>query len=192
MEETPIYVTKFQTDFKILAYLISIIWGLRLLDGLILRGALNRKLGLIPRQPFNPLRFLFFNLLHADRRHLFANTPPLLILGGLAMLPETRDFWIVTAVTAFIGGLGVWRWGKGPTVGASGLGMGYFGFIVSRGFFAKDSSQVLFAMAVLIFYSWMFRQILPNHPMVSKEGHFFGFVGGLVSAWLVSLPYFSG
>jgi membrane associated rhomboid family serine protease len=68
--------------------------------------------------------------------------------------------------------------------------MGYFGFIVSRGFFAKDSDQVLFAMAVLIFYGWMFGQIIPKNPMVSKESHFFGFVGGLLSAWLVSLPYF--
>lgn len=192
MEEVPVYVTKFQTDFKILGYLFIIIWGLRLLDGVILKGRLNNKLGLIPRQPLNPLRFVFFNLLHGDRQHLFANTPALLILGGLTMLPETRDFWIVTAVTALTGGLGVWRFGKGPTVGASGLIMGYFGFIISRGFFAKDSDQVLFAMAILIFYSWMFRQIVPNQPMVSREGHFFGFVGGLLAAWIISLRLFSG
>lgn len=192
MEEVPVYVTKFQTDFKILGYLISIIWGLRLLDGIVLKGRLNNNLGLIPRQSFNPARFVFFNILHNDRRHLFANTPPLLILGGLTMLPETRDFWVVTAVTILTGGLGIWFFGSAKTVGASGLIMGYFGFIVSRGFFAKDSGQVLFAMAILIFYSWLFRQIVPTQPNVSKPGHFFGFVGGLISAWLVSLPFFSG
>jgi membrane associated rhomboid family serine protease len=192
MEEVPVYVTKFQTDFKILAYLITAMWGLRLLDGIILGGKLNKNMSLAPQQPFNPLRLLFYSFLHVDRYHLFHNTAPFLILGGLTMLPETRDFWVVTAVTILTVYLGVWRFGKAPGVGASGLILGYFGFIISRGFFAKDSSQVLFAMAVLIFYSWMFRQMSPPISIESRKGHFFGFVGGLIAAWLLSLPYFSG
>ncbi len=191
MEETPVYITKFQTDFKILGYLISAMWGLRLLDGVVLRGKLNNNLSLVPIQSFNPLRFIFYSFLHLDRQHLFGNTLPFLILGELTMLPNTRDFWVVTAVTILTVYLGVQRFGKLPGVGASGLILGYFGFIISRGFFAKDSSQVLFAMAILIFYSWLFRLMAPSFPAESRKGHFFGFVGGIISAWLVSLPFFS-
>jgi membrane associated rhomboid family serine protease len=188
MEEAPVYVTKFQTDFKILGYLITAMWGLRLLDGIALKGKLNANFSVKPKQSFNLLRILGFNFLHIDRSHLFFNMWPFLILGGLTMLPNTRDFWVVTAVTMLTGGIGIWRFSnQAPTVGASGLVMGYFGFIISRGFFAKDSDQVLFAMAVLIFYGWLFRQILPNNPLVSKTGHLFGFVGGIISAWLIPL-----
>lgn len=192
MEDVPVYVTKFQTDFKILGYLTMVMYVLRMLDGIILKGKLNNNLSASPQQPFSPLRLIFYSFLHGNRQHLFLNTPSFLILGGLTMLPNTRDFWIVTAVTILVVYVGVRQFAKAPGVGASGLILGYFGFIVSRGFFGKDSSQVLFAMAILIFYSGLFREIVPNHPMVSKEGHFFGFVGGLISAWLISLPFFSG
>ena len=187
MEEVPVYVTKFQTDFKILFYLATAMWGLRFLDGIVFRGRLNNQLMFIPNQPISPRRLLFCHFTHINRQHLFANTPSFLILGGLTMLPETRDFWVVTAVTGLTVYFGVRQFSNTPGMGASGLVLGYFGFIISRGFFIKDSSQVLFAMAVLIFYSRVFRQIVPNHPGVSNQAHFFGFVGGIISAWLIPL-----
>jgi membrane associated rhomboid family serine protease len=192
MEEVPVYVTKFQTDFKILGYLFLFTWSIHLLDSVVLRRRLLTTFAVIPGKNFSFFRLMFSNFLHNSWKHLFLNTPSLIVLGWFTMLPETRDFWIVTSITAFVNSFGAWLFDPNPSVGTSGLVMGYFGFLISRGFFAKDSGQVLFAMAMLIFYSWLFRQIVPGGINTSKAGHFFGFAGGLLAAWVISLQLFTG
>ena len=188
-EDIPLHVAKFNTDFTILANFFLLIWGIHFLDQKILKQKLSASFCVIPREKFSLSRILFFNFLHADNEHLFGNTLPLLILGWFTMLPETRDFWIATAVTGIIGGLGIWRFAtpQKPTVGTSGLAMGYFGFIISRGFFVQDTGQVLFAFAIFIFFGYLSQFIWLRRPRISWHGHFFGFLGGILSAWLVSL-----
>ncbi len=188
-EEIPLHIVKLNTDFTILAYFFLLTWGVHFLDNKLLKKRLYASFCVISRDRFSLPRILFYNLLHGHNKHLYGNTTPLLILGFFTMLPNTRDFWIVTAVTGLVSGLGVWRFSapKTHTVGTSGLFMGYFGFIVSRGFFVQDTGQVLFAFAILIFFGYLFQLVWLRRPPISWQAHFFGFLGGILSAWLVSL-----
>ena len=130
-------------------------------------------------------------LLHGNRRHLFLNTLPLLLLGGLAMLSGLEQFWLATAVIILIQGLGIWLFGTANTghVGASGLILGYFGFVLLRGFFQTNYPLIVVALIIGLMYRHVFRLILIKQPGISSSGHFFGFVGGVFAAWLLaSLP----
>lgn len=183
------FLEKLQADWGTLFGFVAVMWLLHLI-GIALPGAkLNESLGLRARRGFSPLRIVFSTLLHWNWQHLISNTQVLLILGWLVMLPESSHFWIVTAVTMLVDGLGTFFFSRpgAITVGASGLVMGYFGFLLSRGFFSRDTGSVLFALALLIFYAWLIPQIWPRAERVSKTGHFWGFVGGILSAWVVTI-----
>ncbi len=79
-------------------------------------------------------------LLHGSWAHLIANTPPLLIFGGLVALQGIRIFWLVTVISTLFSGLGVWLFSPENvvTVGASGVIFGYLGFLLLRGLFARS------------------------------------------------------
>lgn len=175
--------------------LFLLIWGLRLVDGLLLRGKLNQRFAIQPRTRFRPLPILIAPFLHKDFKHTLSNTIPLLVLAYLVMVPNISAFWIVTPVVMLTSGLGIWLFGKTGTahLGASSLIMGYFGYVLLRGFLLGSFVGILLAVGVLIlgviFYGafGMIKQILPTKDGISTTGHLFGFLGGILAAWLISL-----
>lgn len=183
----PPYMSKFELDAAILLGAGLLLLFLRLLDGLVLGDRLNKNFAVQARGPFRPATFFVASFLHSDRQHLFGNLPFFLSLGFLTMLPNTRDFIAVTIVTIVVKGTGTWLFGRPGSnhLGASGLIFGYFGFLLTRGFFIQDTGQVLCSLTVLILYQVLIPQIYPRQEGISKTGHFFGFVGGIVAAWLL-------
>jgi membrane associated rhomboid family serine protease len=180
-----------RTGLTILAAFFVITWGLRFLDGVFFGNYLNRHYCIRPREYFSIFRLLLSPMLHGNRQHLFFNTFPLLLFGGLAMLSGLQQFWLVTAVIILIDGLGIWFFGTGGTghVGASGLILGYFGFILLRGFLTANYPLIIIAVIIAWLYRWAFRLVISRQPGISSSGHFFGFMAGLVAAWLLaSLP----
>ena len=128
--------------------------------------------------------------LHAGFFHVFANTVPLLILGGLTA--ALRGKWIFLDITWFIaviGGALVWILARPNTnhIGASGLVFGYFGYLVGRGFYTRSVVSILVAALVIAFYggSILFG-IIPRGDYISWEGHLFGLVAGALYAFMES------
>ncbi|HEY9659224.1 MAG TPA: rhomboid family intramembrane serine protease [Allocoleopsis sp.] len=171
----------------ILGSFVAVMWAIEVLD-LLLGGSLDRY-GILPRTLIGLRGILFAPFLHAGFAHLIANTIPFLTLGWMVMLRRTSDFFEVTAIVMVLGGLGTWLFGSpGFHIGASGVIFGYLGFLLSRGYFERRVGSILFSIVVLFLYGGLLWGVFPTNPLISWQGHLFGFIGGIVSAKLLAEP----
>lgn len=171
----------------ILGGFIICIWLLEIVDLFIFRNALNLY-GIRPRNIIGLRGILFAPFLHGGLGHLMANTIPFLVLGWLVMLREVSDFFIVSVITILTSGLGVWLFGSANSIhiGASGLIFGYFGFLLSRGYFERSATGIAFSLFVGVLYGSLIWGVLPIRNGISWEGHLFGFLGGILAARLLA------
>lgn len=174
-------------EFKILITSVVIFWAIEILDYAVFQGSLDRY-GIQPRETIGLLGILFAPFLHGGFGHLIANTIPFLTLGWLTMLQETSDFYIVSIVSALIGGIGVWLFGAPNSVhiGASILIYGYLGFLLLRGYFQKNFPSIALSVFVAIVYGSLVWGVFPSQIGVSWQGHLFGFIGGAIAAKMVA------
>ena len=184
--ETKSITRELQSHAAILGGFVSLLWAIEILDVFVFRGALNAY-GIRPRSIDGLEGILLMPFLHGSFAHLAANTLPFLTFGWLIMLQETSDFFIVSAVTVLVSGLGVWLTGAPNSVhiGASGLIFGYFGFLLLRGYFERSFTSIMISLIVGFFYGGLIWGVLPSQPGVSWQAHFFGFVGGVLAAQLL-------
>ena len=176
-----------KTQVQILGALVGLMWGIEILDTLV--GGTLDQYGIIPRYLIGLRGILFAPLLHGGFPHLIANTIPFLTLGWLVMVRRTSDFWEVTLIAMLVGGLGTWLFGSsGIHIGASGVIFGYLGFLISRGYFERKFGSILFSFIVLLLYGGLLWGVFPSNPMISWQGHLFGFIGGVVAAKLLAKP----
>lgn len=178
-----------QTHGAILGGFTALLWIVEIVDAFVFGGRLN-AFGIRPRSLEGLEGILLMPFLHGSFAHLAANTLPFVTLGWLIMLREVSDFFIVSAVTILISGVGVWLTGAPNSVhiGASGLVFGYFGFLLLRGYFERSFAAILMSLIVGFFYGSLIWGVLPAQPGVSWQAHFFGFVGGAVAAQLLGKP----
>lgn len=180
-QETKALARELKTQGSILGGLVATMWALEIVD-IVLGGRLNAY-GILPRTIIGLRGILFAPFLHGGLSHLIANTIPLVTLGWFVMLQETSDFFVVTAVTMLVSGLGVWLMGSsGMHIGASGLVFGYLGFLLFRGYFQRNFTSIGLALIVGFLYGGAIWGVLPTVPGVSWEGHLFGFIGGAIAA----------
>lgn len=179
-------VGEVKAQVAILVFAVGLMWAIEIVD-FFLGGALN-SFGIIPRSVMGLRGILFAPFLHGNFAHLIANTVPFVTLGWFVMLRRTRDFFWVTAIAMLIGGLGTWLIAPANTVhiGASGVIFGYLGFLISRGYFERSFVSILFSVIVGLAYGGLIWGVLPGQLGISWQGHLFGFVGGIVAAWLIA------
>lgn len=184
-QETKALVRELKSQGTILGGFVALIWGLEIVD-VFLGGALNAY-GILPRHLIGLRGILFAPFLHGGFGHLIANTIPFLILGWFVMLQETRDFFVVSAITMLVSGLGVWLLGSsGVHIGASGLIFGFLGFLLARGYFERNIPSIFLSIIVGALYGGMIWGVLPTRLGISWEGHLFGFIGGVLAAWFLA------
>ncbi len=175
-----------KTQVMILVSLVTIAWGLEIVDTVVLRQSLN-TLGILPRQLIGLRGILFAPFLHGGFPHLSANTVPFVVLGWLVMAQSISDFVIVSLICMLVGGFGTWLLGATAFhIGASGVIFGYLGFLLTRGYFDRRLSSGLVALFVGFTYGTVLLGVLPSTPGISWEGHLFGFIGGVVAARFIT------
>ena len=174
-------------ELKTLFIVVGIFWLVEIIDIFIFKGRLD-NFGIKPKSIVGLRGIIFAPFLHGGFGHLIANTIPFLTLGWLTMIQETSDFFIVSIVTAVIGGIGVWLFGGAGSVhiGASILIYGYLGFLLLRGYFQKNIPSILLSIIVFILYGGLLFGVLPSQIGVSWQGHLFGFLGGAIAAWAIA------
>ncbi|HEY9675346.1 MAG TPA: rhomboid family intramembrane serine protease [Waterburya sp.] len=185
-QETQALARELKTQGKILGGFIGQIWAIGIID-LVVGGALNTY-GIWPHH-FIGLRGIFFApFLHGSLGHLIANSIPFIVLGWFVMLRETSDFFVVTAITMLVSGLGTWVFGSPNSIhiGASGLIFGYLGFLLLRGYFERNFPSILLSLVVGFLYGGTIWGVLPTQVGISWQGHLFGFIGGVIAARLLS------
>jgi membrane associated rhomboid family serine protease len=174
-------------ELQILLICVALFWAIEIVDIYVFKGSLDR-FGIQPRNIPGLKGIIFAPFLHGGFGHLIANTIPFLTLGWLTMIQETSDFFIVSIVSAVIGGLGVWFFGAPNSVhlGASILIYGYLGFLLLRGYFQKNLPSILLSIAVFVLYGGLIWGVLPAQIGISWQGHLFGFIGGAIAAKLIA------
>ena len=172
-------------DARIVVLVLAVLWAILVVNAVAFGGELV-KLGIFPRQTLGLRGIVFAPLLHGGVAHLLGNSFGLAMLGGLVLLREEADFWIVTAVGALIAGLGTWIFGR-PThhVGASGVLFAYLGYLLSTGLFERKPGAILLSLMAALFWGGLVFGVLPGQPGISWESHLFGFAGGVMAAWII-------
>ncbi len=166
---------------------VATFWGVEIINLAVFRDHLD-TFGIIPRNFIGLRGIVFAPFLHGGFGHLLANTIPFVILGWLTMLQRTSDFWVVTVMTMFVGGMGVWLFAQPNSIhiGSSILIFGYLGFLLTRGYFQRNIPSIALSLLVGFIYGGMIWGVFPSSPSVSWQGHLFGFLGGVLAARLIA------
>ena len=168
-----------------LAAFVALLWAVQVVNWITGYG-LNPAFGLIPRHGSGLDGVIAMPLLHGSFSHLMANTPPLLVMGGLLVATTTRGLLSVNAVVIGLGGGLVWLFGGSAIhIGASGLIFGWFGFLIARGLVDRSLITLGAALVVGVIYGSFLWGVLPGQPGVSWEAHLFGAIAGVAAAVLV-------
>ena len=68
-------------------------------------------------------------------------------------------------------------------IGASGLVMGYWGFVLVNAYHSPSFIAIAVAAVCLYYFSSLFANLMPQGEKVSWEGHVFGFLAGIITTF---------
>jgi membrane associated rhomboid family serine protease len=118
---------------------------------------------------------------------LLAITGPFVLIGWAILLSGWRPFLIVSAIVIIVGGLATWLISPStPTPGASGLVLGWVGYLVARAIFSRRILWIAVAVLVFFFFGGLFGALLPSLDGTSAwQEHLFGFAAGILAGWVL-------
>jgi len=168
-------------------FFLMIIWGVFLygnttMDHQAIYGVLPRTL--------EGVKGIFFSIfIHGGLDHIASNSLPLLILGMMLFF-----FYKKIAKAAFIwiwlvSGLWLWIGGRNNMyhpiyhIGASTLIYGLATFLFFSGVFRKHLRLMVVSALVVFLYGSIMWGIFPLKEEISWEGHLFGAIAGLLTAF---------
>lgn len=146
-----------------------------------------RSLTILPGELKGLLGVIFAPLLHGSWDHLVANSLPLLLLGSLTIYGYPISKGKTLLVVWLVSGIGVWLFGR-PSyhLGASGVTTGLFYFLFIASIIRRDKLSIAIMCIAVFMHGSVLLGILPWDPKISFEAHFFGAIGGALSAFLFS------
>lgn len=163
---------------------IALIWAVQVANW-TLNYRLTADYAIEPRSLGHAGDIFAAPFLHASWQHVEGNSGPLFIFGFLAAYRGVRKFFMVTLLIAVTSGLAVFFFQhSAPTVGASGLVFGYFGYIIVKGLFDRHLIDVLIGCVMALSFAYLLTAALPNTPQVSWLAHAGGLVGGVLAGWV--------
>jgi membrane associated rhomboid family serine protease len=161
---------------------VSVLWMVKFLE-IVFNLDLVRY-GLYPRVWSGLIGILTCPLIHGSFNHLFSNSIPLLVLGGITFyfyrpIAFSVFFWVYLMS-------GIWLWAAGRSayhIGASGLVYGFAAFLFFSGIFRKERSLMVLSMLVVFLYGSLWWGLFPIHPEISWESHLLGSLAGVITAF---------
>lgn len=174
-------VTLLQKNMPFILTLLAGLWCIHIVN--VLLGGRLMVLGVYPRKPFSMLGIFFYPFIHANFNHIFFNSIPLFILGSFVLLLGYPTFYCVSIIIIVLSGLLTWLFGRGGFhVGASGLIMGYWAFLLINAYFQQLSVLSIAPAIVCVYYFGGFLfQLFPTDAGTSFEAHLFGFIAGIAA-----------
>ena len=143
--------------------------------------------GVFP-QTFSGLQGIFFSpFIHSDFTHLFHNSYPIIVLGGMLYFFYNKIANQIFIWLFFISGFWLWVFGGffsgfAYHIGASGLIYALASFIFFSGIIRKNPKLAAASLVVIFLYGSLFWGLLYLKPGISWEGHLSGFLAGLLLA----------
>ncbi len=173
-------------SFRLAINWLVFIWVLQLIN-MHAHYFLN-MFGLVPQSPVHLIGIFTSPFLHGSLEHIMANSLPLFVFVIFAS--QTPNFWRVTWIIIFLTGMAVWLVGRpGVHVGASGLIMGYWSYLLVYGWLIRRWKPVFISIWIAFFYGGMLFTLIDLRAQTSFESHIFGFIFGLLAAWVNARKY---
>ncbi len=141
------------------------------------------KFGVSPQTSKGLKGILFSPFIHKDLTHLFNNSYPILILGGLLFSVYRKIALQIFVWLFFISGFWLWIIGR-PSfhIGASGIIYALASFLFISGLIRKNPRLAAVSLVIIFLYGSMIWGIFPTKDTISWEGHLAGFVAGILAA----------
>jgi membrane associated rhomboid family serine protease len=176
-------VTLLQKNLPFILLLIGLLYVIHFVN-FIFHYQLNR-LGVYPRKLFGLPGIIFYPVLHSSFNHLFFNSIPLFILASFVLLKGMSTFICISLTITLLSGLGIWIIGrKGFHVGASGLIMGYWSYLILNAFEEKTILSIAPAVVCIYYFGGFLLHLFPTEIKSSWEAHLFGFLAGLAARYV--------
>lgn len=139
--------------------------------------------GLYPKSLQGLKGVIFAPFIHSDFKHLFANSLPLVVLGGVLLAVYREIAWKVVGLGWLMTGIWVWFFARDAFhIGASGLVYMLGGFHIISGLLRREPRLMALSLMVIFLYGSMVWGVLPIKPGVSWESHLMGMLAGIVLA----------
>ena len=174
---------KFITSLIFPVGFVSLLWIVKLSE--IIFNLNFTTLGIFPGSVKGLPGILLAPLIHANIKHLFSNSLPILFLGsGIIYFYRNSSYKVITII--YIGtGILVWIFARQAYhIGASGLIYGFVTFLFFSGLIRRDTRAIALALLVTFLYGSLIWGVLPLDNAVSWESHLFGSVLGIFCAFL--------
>jgi len=128
-------------------------------------------------------------LIHADAKHLFSNSVPLLILSWCLFYFYKDLGYLVFPILWILSGIFTWSLGRDSWhIGASGLTYSLSFFLFFSGIFRQYIPLMAVSMVVVFLYGSTVWSMFPVaeivDPSISWEGHLSGAISGFLSAFI--------
>jgi len=141
--------------------------------------------GVYPRKLTGLVGVLTSPFIHntSDWGHFLNNSYPIFVLTWLLFYSYRTIAFQSFIWIYFMTGVFVWIFGRESYhIGMSGVIYGLTSFLILSGFFRKNLKVAGVSLLVVFLYGSIIWGVFPQDPGVSWEGHFFGFLSGLIMA----------
>ncbi len=161
-----------------------LLWVLKLAE--YLSGLEFTQFGIYPRRADGLAGVLCAPLIHGSVSHLFANTPPIIVIGTMLLYGYPRAAKVLLPVVYLGSGVAVWLFAREAYhIGASGLAFGMLFFVFTVGVLRWERRTIAIALVVFFLYGGMISGVLPGERDVSFESHLSGALIGVLLAFLL-------
>jgi membrane associated rhomboid family serine protease len=164
---------------------LIIIWMIKICE--VFLGIQLSEWGLLPRNLIGLKGILTSPLIHADFKHLIANSTSFLVLSTALFFFYRKVALRIFILNYFISGILLWLGGREVWhIGASGIIYGMAAFLLFSGIFRKDLRLLTISLIVVFLYGSFIWGLFPIDPKISWEGHLMGAISGTI----LSLIYY--
>lgn len=174
-------IDQIQNNLPELLNLIALAWAVQAAN-MFLGYRLN-IFGIIPRHVIGLPGIVLSPFLHGSINHIFMNSMFFFFMGALVSLHGMTAFTIVSISIVLISGTLVWLFARlASHVGASGLIMGYWSYLMANAYTNPQFIDVLAAALGLYYFGVdLAASVAPGKGGVSVEGHLAGLIAGVVT-----------
>lgn len=175
---------RLRSAFAVAVSFALLLWLLKLIE--YLGGFDFTQFGIYPRQAVGLVGILFAPLIHASVSHLFANTPPIIVIGTMLLYGYPRASKVLLPVVYLGSGIAVWLFAREAYhIGASGLAFGMLFFVFTVGVLRRERRSIAISLLVVFLYGGMISGIVPGAREISFESHLSGALIGVLLAFML-------
>ena len=165
------------------ALLLFLIWMVFWADSLFLFPFF--KLGVLPADLDGLKGILLMPLVHSSEnfKHIFNNSIPIFLLTTLLFYFYKEIALRILIFSWVFTGLGVWLFAANRGayhIGMSGVIYSLVAFLFTSGTLRKYKPLQAISLFIVFVYGSLIWGILPISPRISWEGHFMGFIVGII------------